>query len=155
MITFKEYIGEAFKPDLETSSFGWQKVPRKDKIEQHTNMFKTKGGVAYRTDLHSRDPKEGHFLSFERIDKTKATGYKRSAGKPREVPEIVHKVMSLTMKKAKDDEGIKKVHFAGADKDLSHFYDKVTKSDSFHHALKQHGFKYAGKSGEYHTIEKE
>ena len=62
MISFKEYIEEAFKPDLETSSYGWQHIPRKDNIEHHKVFFRTKNNVPYEANLHSRNPKEGHFL---------------------------------------------------------------------------------------------
>jgi hypothetical protein len=155
MLTFKQYITEAFNPNFKSLNYGWNALPNKQNIIHHKVFFKTKNNTPYEVNLHSRDPKEGHFLSFSRVDKTKKTSYDRSKGNPRQVPEIINTVMGLSLQKAKSDLTIKKIHFAGADSELSDLYDGITKSKSFHTALSQHGFRYAGKHGEYHTIERQ
>lgn len=154
MLRFKQYINEAFNPNFKSLNYGWNNIPNRQNIIHHKVFFKTKNNSPYEVNLHSRDPKEGHFLSFSRVDKTKKTSYERSKGNPRQVPEIINSVFGLTLQKAKNDPSVNKIHFAGADKELSDLYDGITKSNSFNRSLNQHGFKYSGKHGDYHTIEK-
>lgn len=150
MKTFLEFIEESFDPKFDVNHYGWQKAPNK---EHHVVNFTTANKTPYQMHLHQHDPKEGHHLGFQPLGSTKKKSLERT-GK-HEVRDVIGSVMGLAMQRAKEHDNIKKIHYQGADKGLQKTYDMIARSPSFHKSLKQHGFKYAGKSGDVHTIEKE
>jgi hypothetical protein len=149
MLKFKEFVQEALDPNFNVKHYGWNKVPNKD---HHVVNFMTSNKTPYQLHLHKEGSDEGHHLGFKQIGGTKKSSLERT-GK-HEVREVIGSVMGLAMQKAKEEPSINKIHYEGADEGLQHTYDTIAKSPSFHRSLEKHGFRYAGKSGRIHTIEK-
>jgi hypothetical protein len=149
MLKFKEFIDESFEPNFNAAHYGWQKSPKE---ERHVVNFVTKNKTPYQLQLHQAKPDEGHHLGFQVLGKTKSKSLERT-GKG-EIKDVIGSVMGLAMKKAKEEPSIHKIHYEGADDGLRSMYDTIAKHPAFHRSLSANGFRYAGKSGNIHTIEK-
>ena len=163
MLSFKQFLDEAFTPNFSASHSGWEDDKHPDYEDEHYHtVFRSKKGHHYQVNLDATDPKKGHHLSFGSPDKKihklmPDRKYYRTYHEKtdrHEFHHIINSVFGLAIKKAKEEPSIRKVRFSPAYNKLGNVYDGLIKSKSFHRALDAHGFVYRGKEGEYHVIEK-